>query len=55
MLSAARAAAVVKELTGSYDIAAGRLSAYGAGRWRPSPPIGPRVARRNRRVDLVEQ
>lgn len=55
-LSAARAAAVVRELTGAYGIAASRLSAHGAG------PLAPVASNRtedgkakNRRVDLVEQ
>jgi len=55
-LSAARAAAVVKELTGTYGIAASRLSAHGAG---PLAPVASNRTEdgkaRNRRVDLVEQ
>ena len=55
-LSADRAAAVVKALTGTYGVAAVRLSAHGAG------PLAPVASNRtdegkakNRRVDLVEQ
>jgi outer membrane protein OmpA-like peptidoglycan-associated protein len=55
-LSADRAAAVVKALTGTYGVAAARLSAHGAG------PLAPVASNRtdegkakNRRVDLVEQ
>ncbi|MGE0449266.1 MAG: OmpA family protein [Vicinamibacterales bacterium] len=55
-LSSDRAAAVVKELAGTYGVEAGRLSAHGAG------PLAPVASNRtedgkakNRRVDLVEQ
>jgi outer membrane protein OmpA-like peptidoglycan-associated protein len=55
-LSAERAAAVVRALTGSYGIAAIRLSAQGAG---PLAPVASNRTEdgkaRNRRVDLVEQ
>jgi outer membrane protein OmpA-like peptidoglycan-associated protein len=55
-LSADRAAAVVKTLTGTYGIAASRLGAQGAG---PLAPVASNRTdegkARNRRVDLVEQ
>jgi outer membrane protein OmpA-like peptidoglycan-associated protein len=55
-LSAERAAAVVNALTGTYGVAAARLTSHGAG------PLAPVASNRtdegrakNRRVDLVEQ
>lgn len=55
-LSADRAAAVVKALTGTRGVAAARLSAHGAG---PLAPVGSNRTEegkaKNRRVDMVEQ
>ncbi len=55
-LSRRRADAVVKALTGQYDVAAARLSAQGAG---PLAPVGSNRNEegraKNRRVELVEQ